>query len=814
MINENKAEFQILGITRWHELGYKGKGIRIANLESCPQTYFLKDQLRPTFDYNIGTSTNTHGQKTMDCVNQVAPLAELFPLSNGTTKLLEDSLPFILKNNIHLVGASLTSTNTDEKDRLIKKCIDNGTIFIASSGNIGSKGIKGYGANPLFITVGAVHYDDERKKINLATYSSIGKELFTTSFSNLWLRDARNNDDLIASQQGTSFSRPILTGMVALVQEFFIKHTGNTLSQDQMKLFIIDHTIDLGKAGFDEEYGYGLFVLPEPDSIVISRYINTTPIEKPPIVEVPPTIEIPEEPTKEVINISNLMIIDAGHGGTDPGTSKFGYVEKELTLIISKRVKELLDSFNPTITRTTDKTIEPDDRTKMVKNNFQYCISVHLNAGKGNGTEAIYSVFSEKGKKLAEFIVNELNASADIPFRNAKTFSKTRSDGLDYYYMHRDTGNTVTVIIECLFLDNEDNIKKLNIESISQGIANGFKKYMSSITEAAPAPIIPPTAPVQIAILTYSGYLSKGSTKVNDIKALQTALKTLGYYTSTIDGIFGIGTETSVKNLQSANGLAVDGFAGQATVAKINHLLSGGISFPTSGYRKIRRFNSDVHIYEVGKNEIVDVELGKRNILETVSTIMKNKLVEGKKVKVGINCGFFDWNSNKDHLGMYIDEGLYYFQPHNAQIDFIYYKDGTTKIQNLHGYDQKVLSELQNKSNWAIGTSYSLIQYGKINLQNSEKYDHATSKNPRTLLGQNKDGTFLLVVIDGRSSGNVGVTAQQSAELMYELGCYNAVNCDGGGSSVMIVTENGIPKIKNKPSDGSERAVGSVLLVY
>ena len=133
---------------------------------------------------------------------------------------------------------------------------------------------------------------------------------------------------------------------------------------------------------------------------------------------------------------------------------------------------------------------------------------------------------------------------------------------------------------------------------------------------------------------------------------------------------------------------------------------------------------------------------------------------------------------------------------------------------NLQGYDSKVLSEIQATAEWAIGTSYSLVQYGKINLENYEKYAHATQKHPRTLLGQKKDGTFVLVVVDGRATSNAGVTAQQSAEIMSDLGCYNAVNLDGGGSSTMVVLENGVSRVKNQPSDGGQRAVGSVLLVY
>ena len=71
-----------------------------------------------------------------------------------------------------------------------------------------------------------------------------------------------------------------------------------------------------------------------------------------------------------------------------------------------------------------------------------------------------------------------------------------------------------------------------------------------------------------------------------------------------------------------------------------------------------------------------------------------------------------------------------------------------------------------------------------------------------------------MVVVDGRTSKSLGLTARQSAELMLSLGCITATNLDGGGSSEMIEVVNGVIKVLNKPSDGVERSIGSALLVY
>ena len=81
--------------------------------------------------------------------------------------------------------------------------------------------------------------------------------------------------------------------------------------------------------------------------------------------------------------------------------------------------------------------------------------------------------------------------------------------------------------------------------------------------------------------------------------------------------------------------------------------------------------------------------------------------------------------------------------------------------------------------------------------------DIAKGRAPRTALGIKKDGTLLLVVVDGRNNNSAGLTLAELATYMLRLGAREAVNFDGGGSSVMAI--NGL--VVNKPSDGKERPV-------
>ena len=90
--------------------------------------------------------------------------------------------------------------------------------------------------------------------------------------------------------------------------------------------------------------------------------------------------------------------------------------------------------------------------------------------------------------------------------------------------------------------------------------------------------------------------------------------------------------------------------------------------------------------------------------------------------------------------------------------------------------------------------------------------------NPRTAAGVTRDGRRLfLVVIDGRRPGySVGTTTRETAEVLRALGAVEAINLDGGGSSVLVVRDStdAATRIVNRPSDAAgERPVGDALAV-
>lgn len=81
---------------------------------------------------------------------------------------------------------------------------------------------------------------------------------------------------------------------------------------------------------------------------------------------------------------------------------------------------------------------------------------------------------------------------------------------------------------------------------------------------------------------------------------------------------------------------------------------------------------------------------------------------------------------------------------------------------------------------------------------------------PRTAIGQRKDGTVLLLVIDGRQAGSIGATLLDVQNILYEQGAYVAANLDGGSSTTMFY--NG--KVVNKPADMlGERLIPTAFIV-
>ncbi len=104
----------------------------------------------------------------------------------------------------------------------------------------------------------------------------------------------------------------------------------------------------------------------------------------------------------------------------------------------------------------------------------------------------------------------------------------------------------------------------------------------------------------------------------------------------------------------------------------------------------------------------------------------------------------------------------------------------------------------------ALGGGQALVREGEV-----ETFTGELPRHPRTAFGWNATHYFLIVV-DGRRPGwSVGMTVAELAELARRVGCTEALNMDGGGSSTLWLRD----AVVNLPSDGQPRAVGNALVV-
>ena len=90
-----------------------------------------------------------------------------------------------------------------------------------------------------------------------------------------------------------------------------------------------------------------------------------------------------------------------------------------------------------------------------------------------------------------------------------------------------------------------------------------------------------------------------------------------------------------------------------------------------------------------------------------------------------------------------------------------------------------------------------LVKNGEVFVDmTAQKLGSVGGRNPRTAIGYTKDNNLILLTADGREGASIGLTLMELANLMKELGCVNAMNLDGGGSTVMYVNGN----VVNKPA--------------
>lgn len=263
----NDKEFAYLGIKKWHEAGYRGQGIKIASHEKIIEGVF-----DDVFCLNYGSADNKytkHGTLVMDYIRQVAPDAIKLSIESDdeiiNNELKSEAIDYLLKYTPDLLGTANHSGFIDRKEAkpYYEEIYNKGCFLCCSAGNEQEK-INKLALGDLWKAIGACRYNNGKPKVEHSYVD--GEEMDFVSFHNL--KSTYNNK----KNKGSSFSYPVFIGMLALVQCYFLKNIGRKLNHEELINFVKENCIDLEETGHDIKTGYGLFVLPDPYKIDLSKY--------------------------------------------------------------------------------------------------------------------------------------------------------------------------------------------------------------------------------------------------------------------------------------------------------------------------------------------------------------------------------------------------------------------------------------------------------------------------------------------------------------------------------------------------------------
>ncbi len=195
-------------------------------------------------------------------------------------------------------------------------------------------------------------------------------------------------------------------------------------------------------------------------------------------------ITIYEDGKKTDSYTANLgtIVIDPGHGGVDPGkVSKAGMEEKHINLSIALKLKPLLEAegYTVVLTREADDDVctgsyskieDLENRVDIIGDSeAMFVISIHQNSYSDSsvkGAQVFFAKESDEGENIAKSIQNALLSVDPTNTRQPKANSS--------YYLFVNTDCPV-VIVECGFLSNPEEEKKLLDEEYQSSIANAIK---------------------------------------------------------------------------------------------------------------------------------------------------------------------------------------------------------------------------------------------------------------------------------------------------------------------------------------------------
>ena len=239
---------------------------------------------------------------------------------------------------------------------------------------------------------------------------------------------------------------------------------------------------------YESDYGYGTYDVKGTvaENIEVStKGGNTTFRFKQKRIS---AYEVTDEGDSYAIRVKNpkevydkVLLLDAGHGGKDPGTSGNGMQEKNLNLTIAQKIAQKLQGSGIKVYMTRDSDVYPENstRAKTANDIADLMVSIHMNSGPetANGTETLYQVHANDNgarltsKQLAEILQGKVVSATGNTNRGAKLWT-------DVLILNRTT--VPAVIVEVIFITNTGDALKISNpayqDQVAQAIADGIQE--------------------------------------------------------------------------------------------------------------------------------------------------------------------------------------------------------------------------------------------------------------------------------------------------------------------------------------------------
>lgn len=275
MLPQNKRIFDICNITKWHEQGITGKGVKIAVFDSKFNTQ--SPQAQEMFHGKIigvngfdNDKIVSHASSVSHIIHQICPDAMIYCMTPST-----ESIYWCIENDIDIINVSMKLFRREGFEEALNEFVLKGGWMFSSAGNTDEDRNLGIPAGyENCVAVGAVHliYPGQSKEyIKRAGYSSFTKEekefiwqmVEIMGFAGVYIHSPKTFDTGYTYPfNGTSSSSPWDAGMATLYRQI-LKENNINIDLNGIRQIIQLNAMDLEEEGYDRFTGYGLFILPE-----------------------------------------------------------------------------------------------------------------------------------------------------------------------------------------------------------------------------------------------------------------------------------------------------------------------------------------------------------------------------------------------------------------------------------------------------------------------------------------------------------------------------------------------------------------------